>query len=98
MQEGRPMAFTSKQLSECHLVQSIYEKEIFPILHDVDLRHPYLLGQCFQIKTDHQILKHFLEQQISSLEKQKWFTKLFGYDYEIIYKKGKENVFVDVLS
>jgi hypothetical protein len=25
-------------------------------------------------------------------------TKLFGYDYEIIYKKGKENVVVDALS
>jgi hypothetical protein len=25
-------------------------------------------------------------------EQQKWVTKLFGYDYEIIYKKGKENV------
>jgi hypothetical protein len=25
-------------------------------------------------------------------------TKLFGYDYEIIYKKGKQNVVVDALS
>jgi len=25
-------------------------------------------------------------------------TKLFGYDYEIVYKKGKENVVVDALS
>jgi hypothetical protein len=25
-------------------------------------------------------------------------TKLFGYDYEIIYNKGKENVVVDALS
>jgi hypothetical protein len=25
-------------------------------------------------------------------------TKIFGYDYEIIYKKGKENVVVDALS
>jgi hypothetical protein len=23
---------------------------------------------------------------------------MFGYDYEIIYKKGKENVVVDVIS
>jgi hypothetical protein len=39
-----------------------------------------------------------MEQRISSLEQQKWVTKLFGYDYEIIYKKGKENVVVDALS
>jgi hypothetical protein len=39
-----------------------------------------------------------LEQRISSSEQQKWVTKLFGYDYEIIYKKGKENVVADALS
>ena len=55
-------------------------------------------GQRFQIKTDHQSLKYFMEQRISSLEQQKWVTKLFGYDYEIIYKKGKDNVVVDALS
>jgi hypothetical protein len=56
------------------------------------------LGKCFQIKTDHQSLKYFLEQRLSSPEQQKWVTKLFGYDYEIIYKKGKDNVVVDALS
>jgi hypothetical protein len=56
------------------------------------------LGQRFQIKIDHQSLKYFLEQCISSPEQQKWVTKLFGYDYEIIYKKGKDNVVVDALS
>jgi hypothetical protein len=56
------------------------------------------LGKCFQIKTDHQILKYFLEQRLSFPEQQKWVTKLFGYDYEIIYKKGKDNVVVDALS
>jgi hypothetical protein len=89
MQEGRPLAFTSKQLSKFHLGQSIYEKEMFFILHAVDLCHPYILGKRFQIKADHQILKYFLEQRPSSLDQQKWVTKLFGYDYEIIYKKIK---------
>jgi hypothetical protein len=92
------LAFTNKQLSDRHLGQSIYEKEMLAILHAVDLWHPYLLGQRFQIKTDHQSLKYFLEQRISSPEQQKWVTKLFGYDYEIVYKKGKENVVVDALS
>jgi hypothetical protein len=98
MQEGRPLAFTRKQLSERNLGKSIYEKEMLAILHVVDLWHPYLLGQHFQIKTDHQSLKYFLEQCISSPEQQKWATKLFGYDYEIIYKKGKDNVVVNALS
>jgi hypothetical protein len=68
------------------------------ILHAVDLWRPYLLGKRFQIKTDHQILKYFLKQRLSSPEQQKCVTKLFRYDYEIIYKKGKDNVVVDSLS
>jgi hypothetical protein len=98
MQEGQPLDFMSKQLPERNLGKPIYEKEMLAILHSIDLWHPYLLGQCFQIKTDHQSLKYFLEQHISSLEQQKWVTKLFGYDYEIIYKKGKDNVVADALS
>jgi hypothetical protein len=98
MQARRPLAFTSKQLSEKNLGKPIYEKEMLAILHAVELWRPYLLGQRFQIKTDHQSLKYFLEQRISSQEQQKWVTKLFGYDYEIIYKKGKDNVVADALS
>jgi hypothetical protein len=98
MQEGQPLAFTSKQLSEKNLGKPIYEKEILVILHAVELWCPYLLGQHFQIKIDQQSLKYFLEQPISSQEQQKWVTKLFGYDYEIIYKKGKDNVMADALS
>jgi hypothetical protein len=98
MQEGRPLTFTNKQLFEINLGKSIYEKEMLVILHFIDLWHPYLLGQHFQIKTDQQSLKYFLEQRISSPEQQKWVTKLFGYDYEIIYKKGKDNVVADALS
>jgi hypothetical protein len=98
MQEDQPLAFTSKQLSERNLGKPIYEKEMLAILHVIELWRPYLLGQCFQIKTDHQSLKYFLKQRISSQEQQKWVTKLFGYDYEIVYKKGKDNVVVDALS
>ena len=98
MKEGWPLAFTRKQLSERNLGKSIYEKEMLAILHVVDLWCPYILGQRFQIKTYHQSLKYFLEQRISSPEKQKWVTKLFGYDYEIIYNKGKDNVVADALS
>ena len=57
-----------------------------------------MINRRFQIKTDHKSLKYFLEQNISSPEQQKWVTKLLGFDYEITYKKGKENVLADALS
>jgi hypothetical protein len=40
MQEGRPLAFTRKQLSERHLGQFIYEKEMLSILHALDIWCP----------------------------------------------------------
>jgi hypothetical protein len=57
MQEGQPLAFTNKQLFEKNLGKSIYGKEMLAILHVVYLWCPYVLGQRFQIKTDHQSLK-----------------------------------------
>ena len=56
------------------------------------------MGRHFKVKTDHDSLKHFLEKRISSEEQQKWFTKMLGYDFEIIYKKGKLNVVSNALS
>lgn len=47
---------------------------------------------------NHHSLKYFLEQRLSSLEQRKWVTKILGYDYDITYKKGKENVVVDAWS
>jgi hypothetical protein len=69
MQDGRPLAFTRKQLSERHLGQSIYEKEMLSIFHVVDLWHPCLLEQRIQIKNDHLSLKYFLENFIPDATK-----------------------------
>ena len=66
VQEDRPLAFTSKKLYERNLGKSIYEKEMLAIMQFVDLWCRYLLGQRFQIKTNHKSLKYFMEQRISS--------------------------------
>ena len=43
------------------------------------------------------LLKHFLEQRLYLEEQQKWVTNMLGYDFEIIYKKGKQDVVADAL-
>ncbi|KAH9322658.1 hypothetical protein KI387_017297, partial [Taxus chinensis] len=56
------------------------------------------MGRHFKVNTNHDSLKYFLEKRLSSEEQQKWVSKMLGYDFEIIYKKGKDNVVVDALS
>ena len=68
------------------------------ILHALKKWRTYLMERHFKVKTNHDSLKHFLEQRLSSEEKQKWVTKMLGYEFEIIYKKGKLNVVADALS
>ena len=68
------------------------------ILHALKKWCPYLIGRHFKVKKDHDSLKYFLEQRLSLEEQQKWVTKILVYNFEIIYKKGKQNVVVDALS
>jgi hypothetical protein len=90
MQEGRPLAFESRPLKGKDLHKPIYEKEMMEILHALKKGCPYLISRHFKVKKDHDSLKYFLEQRLSSEEQQKWVTKILGYDFEIIYKKGRK--------
>jgi hypothetical protein len=98
MQEGRPLAFESWSLKGKDLHKPIFEKEMMEILHALKQWRPYLIGKHFKVKIDRDSLKYFLEQRRSLEEQQKWVTKMLGYDFEIIYKKGKQNVVADALS
>ena len=84
MQEGHPLAFTSHPIRGKNLKNPIYEKEMLEILHALKQWCPYLIGRHFKVKTNHDRFKYFLEQMISSKEKQKWVTKMLRYDFEII--------------
>jgi hypothetical protein len=98
MQEGRPLAFESRSLRGKYLQKPIYEKEMMTILHALKQWCHYLIGRHFKVKTNHDSLKYFLEQRLSSEEQRKWVTNMLGYDFEVIYKKGKQNVVVDAIS
>ncbi|KAH9316707.1 hypothetical protein KI387_025334, partial [Taxus chinensis] len=82
MQEGHPKAFESWKLKGKDFLNPTYEKEMMEILHAFKQWIPYLIGRHFTVKIDHDSLKYFLEQRISSEEQQKWFTKMLGLDME----------------
>ncbi|XP_052292019.1 uncharacterized protein LOC127900817 [Citrus sinensis] len=96
-QKGRPISYLSKALSPKNLGLSAYEKEMLAVVFAVQKWRPYLLGKHFKVITDHFSLKYMLEQRISTSTQQKWLTKLIGYDFEIIYRSGRENKAADAL-
>ncbi|KAL5565238.1 hypothetical protein UlMin_028402 [Ulmus minor] len=97
-QQGQPIAFMSRALGLSKRAWSIYAKEMLAIVEAIRTWRPYLLGKKFFIRTDHRSLKYFLDQRVATPEQQKWVAKLLGYDYEILYRPGRENSAADALS
>ena len=98
MQQHRPIAFLSKALGVKNKQLSIYEKEFLALIMAVDRWRPYLQRSQFVIRTDHQSLTFLGEQQLQSDWQKKAMAKLMGLQFQIVYKKGKENVVADALS
>lgn len=97
-QQGRPLAYLSKMLGPMKRGWSVYSKEMLAVSEAIRVWQPYLIGQKFRIYTYQQPLKHLLEQRIVTLEQQKFIAKLLGFEFEIHYRLGKENVVADALS
>lgn len=65
-QDRHPITYLSKTLSDKHKSLSIYDKEMMALVYAVDHWRPYLLGRKFKVLTDHQTIKYFLEQRITT--------------------------------
>ena len=81
-----------------HLKQAIYDKEMLAILHALKKWWPYPMGRHFKVKMDHDSLKYVLEQILSLEEHKKWVTNMLGYDFDILYRKGKKFFVANALS
>ena len=96
MQSGHPLGFFSKKFCPRLQRASTYVRELHAIMCAVKKWRHYLLGQHFDIYTDHKSIKELMSQIIQTPEQQFYLAKLMGYDYSIHYKLGSQNA--DALS
>ncbi|KAD4179495.1 hypothetical protein E3N88_28086 [Mikania micrantha] len=97
-QDKQPIAFYSQKLCQRMQQQSAYVREMFAITQAIAKWRQYLLGNKFHIITDQQSLRNLKDQVIQTPEQHKWLGKLLGYDFDILYRPGKNNGAADALS
>lgn len=64
LQQGHPIAYISKALSQTRRSGSAYERELYAILFAVKKWEHYLKPKAFVIRTDHRSLKYLLDQKL----------------------------------
>jgi hypothetical protein len=68
------------------------------MVHTITKWRPYLIRRWFIVCTDQNSLAYVLRQRIHTPIQERWLSKLLGYDYYLVYKKGLENGMADALS
>ncbi|KAJ9517295.1 hypothetical protein QJQ45_009191 [Haematococcus lacustris] len=93
MQEGRPIAYTSKKLSPAETRYTTGEQVLLAIFRAVREWRCYLDGAVdVTIETDHNPLIYLQTQTTLSRRQTRWMEELSRYKYEIKYKPGVHNV------
>ena len=97
-QNDHPIAYHSRTLNSAEKNYSTIEKELLSIVDSTKHFRPYLYGKKFTIETDHNPLVWLSKIKEPNSRLTRWRLKLEEFDYQIKYKKGKENVVADALS
>lgn len=93
-----PIAYASRTLNPAECNYSTIEKELLAIVWATKYFRPYLFGKKFKIVSDHKPLQWLFSIKEPHSKLVRWRLKLSEYDYEIVYKKGKNNTNADALS
>ncbi|KAK8623622.1 hypothetical protein V6N13_064989 [Hibiscus sabdariffa] len=98
MQEGRVIAYASRQLRPHELNYPTHDLELADVVFALKIWRHYLYGERCYIYTDHKSLKYLLTQKELNLRQRRWLELLKDYDCQIEYHPGKANVVADALS
>ncbi|WVZ89916.1 LOW QUALITY PROTEIN: hypothetical protein U9M48_036264 [Paspalum notatum var. saurae] len=98
MQEGRVIAYASRQLRKREANYPTHDLELAAVVHALKIWRHYLLGNTCHIYTDHKSLKYIFTQPELNMRQRRWLELIKDYDLEIHYHPGKANVVADALS
>jgi ribonuclease HI len=98
MQEGKVVAYSSRQLKVHEKNYPTHDLELVAVVHALKTWRHYLYGQKCDIYTDHKSLKYIFTQSELNMRQRRWLELIKDYELEIHYHPGKANVVADALS
>jgi hypothetical protein len=98
MQEGKVVAYASRQLRKHEQNYPTHDLELAAVVHALKIWRHYMIGNKCEIFTDHKSLKYIFTQKDLNLRQRRWLELIKGYDLDIQYHPGKANVVADALS
>ena len=101
MQNGQPIAFASRALTEPETRYAQIEKEMLTVVFALQKFHQYVYGRpAITIQSDHKPLAAISNKPLRSASKrlQGMLLKVQKYDLTIIYKPGPEMYLTDTLN
>lgn len=93
-----PIAYFSRKLSTPEINYTVTEKEALGIVAAVKHFSRYVFGYKFLILTDHAPLRYIFQYKATVPRITRWALLLAEFDYEIVFKPGKEHIIPDMLS
>ena len=98
-QDGRPVAYISRNLTKEERNYGITEREFLAALWAIEKFEYYLMGKEFSLITDHKSMEAVKNKlEFGSPRIQRWMERINRFSFKIIYKKGEELVQADALS
>jgi hypothetical protein len=98
MQEGRVVAYSSRQLKIREKNYPTHDLELATMVHALKTWRHYLYGQKCDVYTNHKNLKYIFTQLELNMRQRRWLELIKDYELEIHYHPGKANVVADALS
>ena len=100
LQEGQPIAFSSRALTSTERNYAQIDKELLSIVHGCTRFDQYIYGRSITVQTDHKPLETIFKKSLLSAPKrlQRMLLQLQRYSLNIVYKPGKELFIADTLS
>ncbi len=93
-----PVAYFSRKLNSAETRYTVSEKEALAIVASVKHFSHYVFGHKFEVITDHAPLKYLFANRATVPRITRWALLLSEFNFEILYRPGKDHVVPDALS